>query len=115
MCEQQLRKFLKRAMFGAGAIAGVSLFGLASAQTPDPTGKKWTCPPCGCGQDGKELDAPGPCPGCGMPLVEKTAAKPAPADGHVHPSADAGSTKPGDALPAATPSRPPAVSSPASQ
>jgi len=108
MCEQQRRKFLSRAMLAAGAIMSVSLLGLASAQTP--TGKKWTCPPCGCGQDGKEFDAAGPCPGCGMPMVEKTSSQPPPADKHDHPEATP--AKPGSAPHPATPSTAPAVSSP---
>jgi hypothetical protein len=113
MCEQQRRKFLARTTLGAGAIIGVSLLGFASAQTLDPTGKKWTCPPCGCGQDGKEFDAPGPCPSCGMPMVEKTAAKPSPADKHDHP--ETFPAKPAGAAAPATPSAAPAVTSPRSQ
>ncbi|RYG30392.1 MAG: hypothetical protein EON93_14920 [Burkholderiales bacterium] len=113
MCEQQRRKFLAWTMLGASAIIGVSLLGFASAQTPDPTGKKWVCPPCGCGQDGKEFDAEGPCPACGMPMIEKTAAKPSPADKHDHPEA-APAKSTGTATPA-TPSTVPAVSSPRPQ
>jgi len=42
-----------------------------------PTGK-WICPPCGCSEDGKEYDTPGPCPaeGCGMPRIPKPAEPP---------------------------------------
>ena len=34
--------------------------------------KKYACPPCGCGSDGKEFDRPGTCPSCEMDLIEKT-------------------------------------------
>jgi hypothetical protein len=63
------RRFISR----AAMIAGLAAIGTpAFAQT----GKKWVCPPCACGEDHIEHDAPGRCPGCGMPLVEK--AQPAP-------------------------------------
>lgn len=73
------RRFvLQGALLGAAcACAGVR--GAYAADTPQssPTGK-WTCPPCGCPNDGKEFDAAGVCsaPGCGMALV--AVAKPAP-------------------------------------
>jgi hypothetical protein len=43
----------------------------APAYAQQPVGKKWVCPPCNCGEDHTEHDAPGRCPACGMPLVEK--------------------------------------------
>lgn len=61
---------------GILALAGVPAMAYeAPQQTP---GKKYVCPPCPCGEDHKEHDAPGACPACGMPLVEKTAGQPAP-------------------------------------
>lgn len=110
MCEQQRRGFLKRMAVGAGAILGVSLMGLASAQTPDASGKKWVCPPCGCGQDHKEFDAAGLCPVCGMPLVEKVAGGPSPPDPHDHP--EPRKDQPAGVSTPATPSSAPPVSSP---
>lgn len=115
MSDQHRRGFLARTVLGAGAVVGLSVIGLASAQTPDTNGKRWICPPCGCGQDGKEFDAAGACSDCGMPLIEKPAAKAAPADGDAHPPADAGASKPGAGSRPATPSTPPAVLSPPSQ
>src|SRR5262249_21200660 len=71
-----------------GLLAALAACGLpafaheAPQQTPDAkngnkAAKKYVCPPCNCGEDEKEYDAPGACPACGMPLVEK--AQPAPA------------------------------------
>lgn len=62
----------------AAMIAGLFALGApAFAQT----GKKYVCPPCACGEDHVEHDAPGRCPGCGMPLVEKAKPAPPPASG----------------------------------
>lgn len=67
----------RRAIIGAAGslMAALALGGGAKAQ-PDPAGKRkvYTCPPCGCPNDGKEFDAPGPCSVCEMPLMEKPAA-----------------------------------------
>jgi hypothetical protein len=114
MCDHDRRRFLARTAIGAGAMLSVALLGAAFAQTAQ-SHKKWTCPPCGCGLDGKELDAGGPCPECGMPLVEKTAARPSPSDGHEHPPATAAQKTPTGAPQPATPSTPPAITSPPSQ
>ena len=40
--------------------------------SPPTRAKKYVCPPCGCGSDGKEFDNPGTCPSCEMDLIEKT-------------------------------------------
>jgi hypothetical protein len=65
------RYFIARTMI-LTAVGAVGFPALAQ-QT---AGKKWVCPPCSCGEDHIEHDAPGRCPACGMPLVEK--AQPAP-------------------------------------
>ena len=67
------RLILRGAIFGvacACAGAGARIAYAADDPPKSPTGK-WTCPPCGCPNDGKEFDAPGTCsaPGCGMELV----------------------------------------------
>lgn len=38
--------------------------------SPLSRAKKYVCPPCGCGSDGKEFDKPGTCLSCEMELVE---------------------------------------------
>ena len=68
------RHFLHAGLLGAACACLAT--GAAFAQAPSPTpGAKYVCPPCGCGSDGKEFDAPGICPepGCGMALVLKPA------------------------------------------
>jgi len=73
------RHVLQGAFLGvACACAGARI--AYAADTTSPTGK-WTCPPCGCPNDGKEFDAAGVCsaPGCGMDLVPVP--KPAPKGG----------------------------------
>jgi hypothetical protein len=74
----------RRLVSRIGLVAALAACGLpafayeAPQQGPETkTGKKFVCPPCICGQDHKEYDAPGACPACGMPLVEK--AQPTPA------------------------------------
>lgn len=60
---------MKRKVFVAAiSLALVLLAAGAFAQS----GKKYVCPPCGCGQDTVVHDAPGNCPKCGMALVDKT-------------------------------------------
>ena len=39
--------------------------------SPPTREKKYVCPPCGCGSDGREFDKPGTCPSCEMELVER--------------------------------------------
>jgi hypothetical protein len=60
----------------AGAFA-TSAFALQSTDKPSDKPKVYTCPPCGCPNDGKEFPAPGACSVCAMPLVEKPAVPPA--------------------------------------
>lgn len=75
MCDHHRRGFLHLSVLaiGAAAVAGTAL----AADTPPATGKKvYTCPPCGCPNDGKEFPEPGACSACGMPLVEKVATAP---------------------------------------
>ena len=43
----------------------------AASFSPPARAKKYMCPPCGCGSDGKEFDKPGTCPSCEMELVER--------------------------------------------
>lgn len=96
------RRFICRAALVAAVLAAP-----AFAQT----GKKYVCPPCGCGEDHKEYDKPGACPACGMPLVEKRAAEPAPAPAQssspqtTPQKGDAASAKP-DGKPPASPTPP---------
>jgi Heavy metal binding domain len=90
-------------LFAALAACGLPAFAQeAPQQAPDSkAGKKYVCPPCGCGEDHKEYDAPGACPACGMPLVEK--AQPAPASPPQTSSPQTpppSSTNVGDAAPA---------------
>jgi hypothetical protein len=75
MCGCDRRAFL----WGAASLGGASLLAV-SAFAAEPVGKPkvYTCPPCGCPNDGKEFAAPGDCSACAMPLVEKPAPPPAP-------------------------------------
>jgi len=79
MCDAHRRSFLRMSVITLGAVG---MAGAALAAEPDPKapakGKVYTCPPCGCDNDGKEFPAPGPCSACGMPLVEKTPDPPKP-------------------------------------
>ena len=78
MCDNPRRHFLRLSALTLGAAA---LGGAALAAEPAPKGpaKIYTCPPCGCDNDGKDFPAPGPCTACGMPLMEKPPAEtPAP-------------------------------------
>ena len=53
------------------ALAG-ALADCAPARAPTvATAKRYACPPCDGGCDGKSFDHPGSCPICGMPLVEQ--------------------------------------------
>jgi hypothetical protein len=54
---------------GAAALGGHARAAEPQANPDKP--KVYTCPPCGCPNDGKDFAAPGPCSACGMPLVEK--------------------------------------------
>lgn len=65
-------------LFAALTACGLPAIGQeAPQQAPaSKVGRIYVCPPCGCGKDKHEFDAPGACPDCGMPLVEK--AQPAP-------------------------------------
>lgn len=77
MCDCNRRGFVWRA--ASLGVAGVLTPGvLMAAQTAQPPGKPkvYTCPPCGCPNDGKDLPGPGDCPVCAMPLMEKPPAKP---------------------------------------
>ena len=79
MCESYRRQFLMLSVLALGVGLGAAGLGgaaLATEPTPKPTGKVYTCPPCGCDNDGKAYPAPGPCPACGMPLIEKPATEP---------------------------------------
>ena len=72
MCDCHRRYFVQ---LGLLAIGSASVAGVAFAADAPPTGKKvYTCPPCGCPNDGKEFSEAGACSACGMPLVEKVAA-----------------------------------------
>jgi hypothetical protein len=87
------RHVLQSALIGvACACAGARVALAADARPTSPTGK-WTCPPCGCANDGKLFDAPGVCsaPDCGMDLIPAPAAEPKPAPTPSAPMADAGS------------------------
>ena len=53
------------------AVLGAAPAGAAEPEPSSGKPKIYTCPPCGCANDGKEFPAPGPCSECGMPLVEK--------------------------------------------
>jgi hypothetical protein len=81
MCDHHRRDFLS--LVGLG-VAGIGVVAAArpvmAADAPASAGKKvYTCPPCGCPNDGKEFPEAGLCSACGMPLVEKVAAAPKPA------------------------------------
>ena len=80
MCDADRRRFLRLSRVALGAL-GVAGTGFAADPAPAAKPKVYVCPPCGCGQDDKELPAPGVCSVCGMPLVEKGAVAPAPAGG----------------------------------
>ena len=76
MCDTHRRAFLGLTMLTLGAAA---LGSQAHAADPPPATDKpkvYTCPPCGCPNDGKEFPAAGLCSACGMPLVEKIATPP---------------------------------------
>ena len=89
MCDADRRRFLRLSMVALGAF-GVAGTGLAADPAPAVKPKVYACPPCGCGQDDKELPAPGVCSVCGMPLVEKGAAAPSPAGGLAQAGPEAG-------------------------
>jgi hypothetical protein len=74
MCDAHRRQFLGLSVLtlGAAALAG-SVRAAEPQAAPTDKPKVYTCPPCGCPNDGKEFAAPGPCSACGMPLVEKPA------------------------------------------
>jgi hypothetical protein len=75
MCDCSRRGFI----WGAAGLSAAGLLAAstsAAAQSPDKS-KVYTCPPCGCPNDGKEFAEPGACSACAMPLVEKPAASPA--------------------------------------
>ncbi|MDB5452805.1 MAG: hypothetical protein JWO33_1383 [Caulobacteraceae bacterium] len=95
MCDQHRRGFLQLALvtLGAAGVAGAAL----AADAPAAGKKVYTCPPCGCPNDGKEFPEPGACSACGMPLVEKVATAPKP-DPAPAPAPKAGAT--GASLPA---------------
>jgi hypothetical protein len=59
-------------IWGAAVIgaSGILATHAAAAQSTDKP-KVYTCPPCGCPNDGKDFAAPGACSVCAMPLVEK--------------------------------------------
>ena len=93
MCDQHRRGFLHLSVLaiGAAAVAGTAM----AADAPPTTGKKvYTCPPCGCPNDGKEFPEPGACSACGMPLVEKVASAPTDPKQSDKPSLDAPAAKP---------------------
>lgn len=77
MCDNPRRHFLRLSVMAIGA-AGIAGSALAAEPAADPKAprKVYTCPPCGCDNDGKDFPAPGPCTACGMPLVEKPPATP---------------------------------------
>ena len=70
MCGCDRRHFMGAAL---GLMGSLALTGAATA-AQDGKPKVYTCPPCGCPNDGKEFSAPGPCTVCEMPLMEKPAA-----------------------------------------
>ena len=75
MCDCDRRYFVQLGLLavGSASVAGVAF----AADAPPSTGKKvYTCPPCGCPNDGKEFPEAGACSACGMPLVEKVATAP---------------------------------------
>lgn len=78
MCDCNRRGFI----WGTTGVAAASLlatnaFAMQATDRPAASGPKvYTCPPCGCPNDGKEFPAPGACSVCAMPLMEKA---PAPA------------------------------------
>jgi hypothetical protein len=73
MCDCHRRYFVQ---LGLMAVGSVSVAGVAMAADAPPSSAKkvYTCPPCGCPNDGKEFPEPGACSACGMPMVEKVAA-----------------------------------------
>ena len=87
MCERHRRDFLQLSLLGLG-VSGLGVAGLGgsvlAADAPTGGKKVYTCPPCGCPNDGKEFPAPGLCSACGMPLVEKLAEAPKPATRKVY-------------------------------
>ena len=89
MCDADRRRFLRFSMVALGAL-GVAGTGFAADPAPAAKPKVYVCPPCGCGQDDKELPAPGLCSACGMPLVEKGAVAPAPSGGLAQAGPEAG-------------------------
>lgn len=68
----------RRKLFAASVALTVLAALPAVAQEPAKA-KKWICPECGCGEDGKDFDKPGTCPapGCAMTLIEKPEPPPA--------------------------------------
>jgi hypothetical protein len=92
MCDQHRRVFLHLSVLaiGAAAVAGTAL----AADAPAAGKKVYTCPPCGCPNDGKEFPEPGACSACGMPLVEKVATAPTEPKQSDKPSLDAPPSKP---------------------
>ncbi|THD62586.1 heavy metal-binding domain-containing protein [Phenylobacterium sp.] len=102
MTHASRRHVLQGALFGAAcACAGARIAFAADAPPTSPSGK-WTCPPCGCSNDGKLFDAPGVCsaPDCGMDLIPAPSAQPKPAPGA--PKADAASASAGGGFMAAS-------------
>ena len=66
------RGFLTAGLIGAACACAA----IGVAHAADAPKAKWVCPPCGCGADDKEFDAPGACPECGMLLIRMEAPKP---------------------------------------
>jgi hypothetical protein len=71
MCDAHRRQFLGLTVLTLGAAVLGSQAHAAEPPQASAKPKVYTCPPCGCANDGKEFPAPGPCSECGMPLVEK--------------------------------------------
>ena len=93
MCDLDRRHVLRFSVLALGGVGalGIAGSGLAADPVPSPSKPKvYVCPPCGCGQDEKELPEPGVCSVCGMPLVEKGAATPAPSGSLARAAPEAG-------------------------
>ena len=90
MCDQDRRYALRFSIFALGAVGVLGIAGSGLAADPVPKPKVYVCPPCGCGQDDKELPEPGVCSVCGMPLVEKGTTVPAPSASLAHTAPEAG-------------------------
>ena len=71
MCDTHRRRFIAGSLTALGVLATIKTAQGAPAQDTPTEGKKWACPPCGCGEDDKTFPAPGKCPACDMELIEK--------------------------------------------